>query len=356
MRVRARNPGGLPQLVGVLVLLSTLTAGTQLVHAANPDLRKARVEFDELRFEDAEATLSRTLKSGKNGPDDLVEIYMLAAEIASARGDDAGTFKGFTRALSIKPETPLPSGSSPKVAQQFAKARAWIDANGAITVRYEGDRDKHVLRITVSDEARLVDGVRVYYRDDAGEEQVVTGEGESPMELAVPAREALEVRIVLVDPHGNRVQELGSRKDPLIVATEGEALVGGTLRREPRAWYAKWWLWGGVSLALAGAGTYFGLAALSDEEDAKALIKKSQMTPVPYSELDAIEKRGKRNALFANIGFISAGAVAAFAVYLLVTEPSADELTPADAPPGPPEGLIPVLARDEIGLTWSTTF
>jgi hypothetical protein len=344
MRVRAAS--------AVALVLAAITMTARSALAEPPDLKKARAEFEDLRFEDAEATLSRTLKTGKNGPDDLVAIYMLGAEISSAKGDDAGTVAGFTRALALRPETPLPAGTSPKVAQQFAKARDWIDKNGALSVRYEGDPKKHVVRLTVKDKLRLVDEIEVFYTHE-GAEGSVKAEGPSPMEVAVPSARELPITIVVRDANGNRLQELGSLKEPLIVATDGEPLVssGGTAPR-PRAWYAKWWLWGGVAVAVAGAGTYFGLDALAAEDDAKALIKRSQTEPVPYSELDDIETRGKRDALIANIGFITAGALAAFSVYLLVTDPGSEP----EAAPEATTGFVPSVAPDQVGLTWSTTF
>jgi hypothetical protein len=337
---------------GCCLLLLTLTAGQ--ARAESPDLKKAREQFDQLTLEDAEATVDHGIRSGTNGPDDLVGFYVLEAEIAAAKGDEEGTEKAFVRALSIHPETTLPSGSAPKVAQQYASARAWIDGHGALTARVEGDPIKHLVRITVKDPLEIVASVVVIYDDDGGDKRA-SAAGKSPFEVKVPARERMAIRVQILDEHGNRLQELGSTKAPLEVATDGNDLIAGPGELGPtssgRGWYARWWLWGGVAVVAGGAGTYFGLQARAAEKDAEDLVTASKTMPVPYADLQAIETRGKNDALGANIAFGAAGVCAGVALYLLLTEPDAPPSADRDT-----SGLTPVLGGGQLGVSYSGRF
>jgi hypothetical protein len=83
--------------------------------------------------------------------------------------------------------------------------------------------------------------------------------------------------------------------------------------------YRRWWPYAAVSVAFGGAAAYFGYAARSDAHELERLNADSSHHA--FREALAVEDRGRRNATWANVGLIGAGAFAVVAGVLFVVAP-----------------------------------
>jgi hypothetical protein len=106
-------------------------------------------------------------------------------------------------------------------------------------------------------------------------------------------------------------------------------------------------------VAAGVAGTFFGLDVLAAKQEIEDLNDKSSTMAVQFSEAQAIQERGNRSALLANISFAVAGGAAVAAVVLFVTEPKAK----SGAGKGERESfLTPSVGAGHVGLVWTGTF
>jgi hypothetical protein len=89
--------------------------------------------------------------------------------------------------------------------------------------------------------------------------------------------------------------------------------------RAPRPLYLKWWLWGGGAALFGAAAAYFGIDAVLAQRDLEALNERS--IEHTFDEAKDLERRGRRDLLFTNIGLGAAGVLAVGATILYLTEP-----------------------------------
>jgi hypothetical protein len=359
-----------PRLSCLLVLLACVTTWSSAAWAANPNLERARRQLDDLKYDEAAASLEQALRVGESGPKELAEIYLLSAQVAAARGDDAAAEDFFRHLLALAPETKLPAGVSPKIAQPFQAARAFIDQRLPIAVRWEQDPSGSAVRVLVdADPLSMVHGAEVVWLEDGSPKRGVR-HGAAPYVIPVPKQAELEIRVAAVDEFGNHIAEFGTARKPITIDTSnatdnvvppkgdggGEGGGGGERDSGGRPVIAKWWLWGGVAVVAAGAGTYFGLDVLSAKDEIEQLNTRSLMgEKIQFSDAKAIQDRGDRSALIANISLGIAGASAVAAVILLVTEPKSggSEKPPAEERES---HLMPSVGHDQVGLVWMGSF
>ncbi len=343
-----------------LVPLACVLSWSSAAWAANPHLQRAKQELDELRYDDAASSLEQALRVGENGPKELGEIYQLSGQTAAARGDAAAAEDFFRHLLALAPQTTLPAGVSPKIAEPFAAARSFIDQRLPIACRWESDPSGPALLLLVdADPLSMVHGAEVVYQEK-GKDKRVTRRGTAPYSMRVPRAAKLSVRIAALDEFGNRLVEFGQGPDRLVLDTTSGGSDGGDGVKPPipktdekpgRPIYAKWWLWGGVALVTAGVGTYFGLDVIAARDEIEDLNQRSlEGEEVQFSDALAIQQRGDRSALVANVTFGVAGAAAAAAVILLVTEPG-DERGKRDR-----ARLVPSVGRGHVGVAWTKSF
>ena len=98
--------------IRLLALVTALAAGAPLAAAQkkaapratgkNP-LERARNEIGELRYEDAQKTVDKALRSGTNGPPEMAELYLLEGEVQASLGDEQAAQEAFRKALVIDP-------------------------------------------------------------------------------------------------------------------------------------------------------------------------------------------------------------------------------------------------------------
>jgi hypothetical protein len=308
--------------IGVIL---TLVVALCRVSYAESALELARHDVETSDYLAARGALVSALDAGTASPEDLAEIYKLSGIVEGALGKDAEATASFARWLAIDPKGTLPPGTSPKITRPFDAAAKKTDA---LKVKVETEAAPPSVTLVIqSDPLHLVTRARVFVRADGAAETKVEGSGGERIKLVLPAGKRLDLRVQALDEHGNRVLELGSAEVPIVITGAASGVVAAkqpsAVHHEEshaaRPLYLRWWLWGAVGVAFAGAGTYFGIEARSDANALTALNAASQQHM--FSEAQDLESRARREALFFNIGLGAAGAFAIGATILYLTEP-----------------------------------
>lgn len=317
-------------VLAVALVLAALAAPAGARADESRHLADARQALASLKYEQALHALEKALYTGKNSSGDMKTIYRMLGEIHAALGRQDEAQRNFRNLLALDPAAELARGISPKIQQPFKAARDAMSARGKLEVRCSvDDASSRVTLEVVSDPAEMLGGARVVYRLADGTEQIVEASGPGSHTMRVPVTEPVSLVCAAVDEHGNRLVEVGTWSAPLtLTPVEPEqpsapaltaARPAGKAPAPPL--YGRWYVWGTASLLAGGAGGYFGWQARQDEAE---LDRLNQNSPDhSFSEAEKIEKRGKRNALLANIGIGAAGVFVVAAVVSLVLEPDA---------------------------------
>jgi len=321
---------GSQRTLAIVVGAMLAVLGARPAHADTP-LERARAAIDASDYLAGRAALTEALTSGDLGPENLVETYRLSGFIAAALGEQAAAVEAFERMLSLAPTTRLAAGTAPKITKRFAAAQALVKDREAIKITVETAASPPSITVVVaSDPVHMITSVRAIVRVDGRAEQVFDQPLTGRATIALPVGHRLDLRVAARDEHGNRVSEVGSKDVPLVIVGQGapeppkpvvvtaKPKPGVPPRDEPssaRPLYLAWWLWAGTSVVLAGAGAYFGVSALGTKHDLEAATGPTHT----YAEAHAIETRGKRDAVLADIGLAAGGAVALGAVILYLT-------------------------------------
>ena len=302
---------------------------TRHVQADGDLLAKARASIESLDYMAARTTLAEALATGTNGPDELTEIYLLTGVVSGALGDSPASAQAFQKLLALSPKASLVAGTSPRVTRPFAEATAFYRTHAPLKVSVQSAISPPMVTLVVeSDPMAMITGARVVVIADGKPEQTLDAKGTARIAIALPDAKRLELRVIALDEHGNRLVELGAPNQIVIVTPDKPVLppvIPVVVKPLPppaaRPLYAQWWLWGGVSAAAAVTGTLFGLGARSAGNDLEALNAASMAHD--FGEAQDVLARARRNALLANITFGAAGATAVAAVILFVTRPDA---------------------------------
>lgn len=318
----------------------------------NPHLAQAQSALAALEYETALHALEKALLSGDNDPGALVVVYRLLGEVQGVLGNRAEAEQHFRRLLALDADAGLSEGVSPKILAPFSAAQRYMRTRGTLAARCQPAEAGAAVTVHVdADPLSMVAGARVTYRSEAGAERTIEARGPGPSTLRVPAAEQVELLCAVLDEHGNRLVAIGSWDEPLVLAApERDAFMPEPGRRAPassRPLIARWYLWAPLSVAAAGAGTYFGLEARADQDELDRLNRTSM--DHSFSEAEEIESRGKRNALLANIGF---GAAGVFAVVTAITW----GLRPDSPARETSAGIAPVALRRGAGVSVQLTF
>ena len=315
--------------------------------APKGSLDRARTEIGELRYEEAQKTVEKAIRSGTNGPEEMVELYLLLGEVKASLGDDDAAQDAFRRALVIDPAAELREGLSPKIREPFGRARKAMKSKKPLAIQHRILKpDPPTVAVLVqSDPLGLVIGARLVYRNADGAERSVAGMGKQRVDLKLPKGTA-SFLAAGIDEHGNRLVVLGSESEPLTLDIEsggGEASAGSSSSNEDSgpsgeaagggesggssteeapivetssgrdeggpAFYAHWMVWGGAAVGIAGIGVLAGLSTRSAINELDDVRQNSEMYEFSYAQ-DLADK-AERRALYTNIAF---GAAAACAV------------------------------------------
>lgn len=306
-------------------------------------VESARELLAELRYDDARGELERVLAGGGAEPDELAATYLLLGEIEAALGNAVGARRHFRRALALDPGLSLAEGASPKLTEPFAAARALQEEAGPIAGHAE-PAEGGVVVVIDSDPVGLVAGARAHFRV-GGARDAASASGTERIALELP-RDATELELAAIDEHGNTVTRVELRRRP-----EAEAVAAAVAEPAPRdraagtPLYARWQLWGAVSLGLAAGGTWAGLSSRSKVSELEALEDGTE-----YATALDLKDQAESRALQANIAFAAAGATA-IAAALLYWREDGD----ADEDAGSAAVLTPLLG-DVVGAAASLRF
>jgi hypothetical protein len=336
--------------MGIAVAVACLLGGASDARADTRALDKAREALDQLDYAAAKEALAEALASGGNGPEELVEIYRMTGTVAASLGDAKAATDAFKRLLALRPKATLPAGTSPKISRPFSVAADFFKKNRPLQVRTETAAQPPVAKIIVdSDPLAMVAGAKVAVVVDGARERTLEGKGKGKIEVELPRGKRIDLRIGVVDEHGNRLVELGSREVPIVITgaelpgqqqqttsaggptgergggggKEKLAVTAAAQPRPPRPWYFRWWLWTGGAVAFGGATGYFAYRAHSEANELQALFEASSSHRV--GESTDLESRARRDVLITNIGLGFTVALAGAAAFLYLTEPRGAE-------------------------------
>ena len=367
--------------LGVALVLVLVAAGPGRAAAQAQDeggLERARTQLGELRYDDALATLGKTLEAGTSGPATTAQLYLLLGEVRASLDHAAAAEKAFRLALAIDPGLELRAGLSPKINRPFRRARKALRGAKplAIAHRIVGQNPVVIAVIVQSDPMGVVVGARIAYRRADGAELSVAGggaAGKTPpgdgarFDLELP-RGVTRFTIAGVDQHGNRVVELGSPDAPLsldidsggarpaadepapasaqAVAASPRADASVESRSERPPIYASWILWGGVAVAVGAAGTWAGISAQSAVDELDDI--RGTEYEVEFSKAKRVADRAEQRSLVANICFAGAGASAIVSgiLFFRARRHRADESA----------ALAPMIGPDQVGVSASLRF
>lgn len=306
--------------------------------AAGPALDRARAALDDLRYEDAAAALDEALREGGNSPEATAEIYQLMGEVAASRGDRARAVDAFDHLLALAPGATLREGVSPKLTEPFDAARARAGERAPLGLRCAVAAGS----VEVEVAADPLGMAAAAYQSGGG--SVETAELDGAAALIVVADTVVVEYVGLLDEHGNRLVAVAA------VECEQELIAPsrrGARRAEPRAGRSvvgHWALWGGVAVGFAAAGAYFGLDARAKVDELERLVADSAAHD--FGEARAVEDDARRSALYANIGFASAGVAAVVAGVLLYRDRHRDR----ERAPDRGISVTPTVGRGSAGI------
>ena len=296
-------------------------------------LDDAKVAVEASDYLKARAALAEALASGAHGREELAELHRLSGIVEGALGDPKAATAAFHRALVLSPKVELPPGTSPKITRPFTAAQNLAKQGTPLEIKSETEAEPPAVAvIVVSDPLSMIKRVRVAVVADGKPEQSFDRPAAERITVELPPGARLDVRIAVVDEHGNRLAELGSREVPIVVLGKAPPKPeGGTVvkappppreappPRSPRPLYLKWWLWGGAAVAFGAGAAYFGIDAVL----AKGELDDLNASSVEHSfdEAKDVEARARRGVLLTNIGWGAAGVFAVGATILYLTEP-----------------------------------
>jgi hypothetical protein len=273
--------------VGVVLLLAV---GAMTAHAEDPLAEAKRLEA-ALDYNAALIIVDRTIAQGGATRDELVVLHLFAGKLAAGLDRAEVAQDHFARALALAPTSTFPEGTSPKITEPFDAART-----RTVPLRVTETVERGAIAITAgTDPLGLVVGIAVTL--DGGNEL------REPRALRVALPDgARATEVSALDAYGNRVWSASITER----ATPSEAAT--TLR----PLYARWPLWASTAaVALAAGGVCaWKFDSAQDEWD------RGKADGLAFSRLEAIEDRGRRWGLAANISF---GVAAASAIVAIVT-------------------------------------
>jgi hypothetical protein len=309
--------------VRVVVIALVLALSATAARADDDPLAVAMRLESALDYEGALQVIERELARGGANRDHVVNLHMFAGRLAAGLDRTAAAEDHFARVLALSPTSSFAPGTSPKITNPFDAARARTKRLVVLWGR-EGDT---VFVQARDDVNAIVTGVSVSFVRGAGETSSVSNN--SGLSVSVPA-EVRVTEVVALDRYGNRVW--------VSPVDERETVVGGG---PERPLYRRWTLWAAATVVLAsGTGVCMWRFTVAQDEFHDAIASGTKN----YTEVQAIERRGNRWGLAANIGI---GTVALSTVITFIVagaSPSAPTTYPRTA-------VRPMLTAEGGGLT-----
>ncbi|MFK7989829.1 MAG: hypothetical protein AB8I08_27670 [Sandaracinaceae bacterium] len=251
----------LSSLLAVTLAAMTLACLASSAHAQSP-LEAAEAAYLEVDFELTREQALTALRSGNNGPDEIVRIYQLLGIASSALGDEAAARDYFMRMLGVDENATLDDSVPPRLRNPYLEARgAWSARPGRLGLEVGLDRASSAVRVQLRDPVEMIRRVRISARLE-GETEYSSNEyrAQTVLLAEIPgAGEAdrVEYYVEALDMHGNIVLSDGSAFDPEVVGRESRGGNGddsggggGSLLEDPVLWI----IIGAVLVVGAGIG------------------------------------------------------------------------------------------------------
>jgi hypothetical protein len=292
----------------VAVVLAPQAAGAE---PADPHIANARAHLDELALDLAQTELDLALRAGNSDRTRLIEIHRMLGIVHAGLDRPEKAVDEFRAVLALDPKAEIAAELGPKIVQPFADAKLSMQGRAPLAVKLEPHRatNTQIVVVIESDPIGMVKQARARFASASGE-TTVNGAAAPKIALDIPTG-AMRANVVALDEYGNRLTELDVS---LQVATNEMPPP-----KEPGL--LGWWpLWGGVALAAGGTGIGFAMLARSSRSD----LDELEATQMPaYSQVKALDDRGRRQTLYANIAFGAAGVAAIVSTIMFVRRPAA---------------------------------
>ncbi len=253
-----------------------------LVASSTTALDRGTEAVEQFRVEEAIALLERAESEGPYHHADHVRLYeQLGIALAYAERKEEA-IAAFDRMLALAPDHALSYTLSPKATLVFEEARQRAAQREVPAVDLVLPRDRMVddpLPIdvdVVADPFHFLKRARVLHRVGSSEWRTVELQLDDPsgrhrLVLAPVAPDAqsqviLQTWVLFLDERGNEVMEIGSTDRPR------EVLLG---YRAPEPWYAKWWLWTAIGVAVvAGTTAAIAIGTRSPDPEIEVDVKR----------------------------------------------------------------------------------
>ncbi|MFL5322119.1 MAG: hypothetical protein ACJ790_20825 [Myxococcaceae bacterium] len=324
-------------LTGLLVC--TLVLGALPAHAQEDVQRyltaAARL-YENLEYERALDQLKRA-RGLSRGVDDDVTIALYEGIILADMGKKDDSRAAFKEGLFLKPDAQLPVKVSPKVTADFEAVRTEVKKEMApILAKQEAERKKK------EEEARKAEADRRAAEDKAKADEAARQKALADQYAKANAEERARIEAQRrkqaeadAEAARKRQAELDAQKnsdqprDRVLVVQQDhqndQPYLPGTEKKVEHHTPVGTFVLGGIALAAAGTGTYFGLQSKSDVTAARGSNFQD--------DTDRKLRSASDNATIANVAFGVAGAAAIGALVTFLVGGS-------DAAPAPAEQQV----------------
>jgi hypothetical protein len=274
---------------------------------ADDDLAEARRLEAALEYDKALTVVEHALARGGSDPARVAELHLLAGRLAAGLDRAAVAEDHYARALALRPDTRLPDGTSPRLTAPFDAARARgvppLDitatvVRGLVTIAPKADP----LGLVVGVQAHVVDRNSHYEVSERGSLRVIVPPGATTVEVAA------------LDANGNRVWVGPAPAEPVVIEPPRIVLPPPPPHRSIAARWQTWTIAGGA-IAIAGGAFAWKTKSLQDEWNRL----RAEDGQHDFSALQAIETRGRRYAIAADVSFGVAAAAGITAAILAIT-------------------------------------
>jgi len=293
-------------------VLAIVVAVARVAHA-DDDLAEAKRLEASLEYEKALAIVERLIAHGGAEPDALAELHLIAGRLAAGLDRMPVAEDHFARLLALLPGATLPDGTSPKISAPFYAARARSAAlHVAITTN-----DRLLAIVADPDPLGIVRGIAVHATTADGHALDLIEPRVVHVELPVGAR---ATQIAALDEYGNRLWIRDIAPEPAHPAPpKPEHPI--VRAQDDVAFYGRWSTWAIAGGVAAAAGCVCAWRFRTDQNDWNRLRNEPG---TDYSQLVALENRGRQWGLAADISFgaAAAAAIAATIAYFTHDEPA----------------------------------
>ncbi len=313
----------LPPLLALTSVL--LLAPPAWGEPSNPDLARASLLLEELRYAEASKALEAARARPGNDRTTLLQILELQGVVAAMLQQPSKARAAFQTLVVLAPEHQLMGDYAPRVVTPFFEAKGWV-AEEAAELKFEASASKtenfiEGLAVQVQkDVLKLTRAVRFHLRPDTAawrEETVPFEEGKAALTVKGERvqwwAELLDERQAVLALVGSDTAPLNELSPRLEALTRAPKLPTDTVegRFGPPMRMASYALMG-VAVTTGATGGYFGLRSRSARSQVEGATVDDRGLTTGLTQREALEldQRARSSARLANIFFGIAGASA----------------------------------------------